>query len=109
MKSTVKRQKSVKGFMPTTYAVFCGEYLLKIFTEQEQAEKFARDYDDPQDIKSMQLDEIRELQKAAYSRYYHYATRENGNWKPGMTFPDLEDATEKLNAINDMILQRNAE
>lgn len=109
MKSTVKRQKAVKGFLPTTYAVFCGEYLLKIFTDQKQADKFARDYDDPRGIKSIQSEEIRELQNAAYSRYYHYATRPNGNWKPGMTFPELEDATNKLNAINDMILQRNAE
>ena len=39
----VCRINAVRGFLPTTYAVFIGNYLLKIFTRKADAEKFAEE------------------------------------------------------------------
>jgi len=41
MKARVERIKAVKGFLPTTYAVFCGEKVLKIFLTKKEAEEYA--------------------------------------------------------------------
>ena len=37
----VKTQKAIRGFLPTTYAVFNGEKLLQIFLHKSDAEKYA--------------------------------------------------------------------
>lgn len=34
MKAVVVKQKAVRGFLPTTYAVFSGEYLIQAFTSK---------------------------------------------------------------------------
>ena len=39
----IKRIARVKGFMPTTWAVFDGEYLLRLFTTKYAAYEF-KDY-----------------------------------------------------------------
>lgn len=44
MKATVKRQKAIPGFLPTTYAVFVGDRILKIFTSETDARAFAGNY-----------------------------------------------------------------
>ena len=57
----------------------------------------------------MSTDEIEDLRQAAFARYYFFAnkfdtTKDYSN--EGMTFPELEDASEKLNAICDEILRK---
>ncbi len=44
MKATVKKINSVRGFMPTTYAVYFGEKVLKICLDKKEADKFAESY-----------------------------------------------------------------
>lgn len=39
----VCRINAVRGFLPTTYAVFNGNYLLKIFLRKTDAEQFAEE------------------------------------------------------------------
>lgn len=46
MKAVVKRINGVRGFMPTTYAVYCGEYILKIFLSRKEAQTFADKYNE---------------------------------------------------------------
>lgn len=109
MNATISRQKAIPGFLPATYAVFCGKYLLQTFTDRQRANRFAAAYNNPECIRSMSTDEIEELRQAAFARYYHFANRFTpiDEYKAGMTFPELEDASEKLNAICDEILKGN--
>ena len=44
MKATVKKINGVRGFTPITYAVFCGEFCLKIFVSKKDAIDFANYY-----------------------------------------------------------------
>ena len=44
MKAEVGTVKAIKGFLPTTYPVYCGERVLKIFTDKAEAEAFADSY-----------------------------------------------------------------
>lgn len=44
MKATVKKINGVRGFTPITYAVFCGEFCLKIFVSKKDAIDFANCY-----------------------------------------------------------------
>ena len=39
----VKRIAGVRGFMPTTWAVFDGDCLVRLFTKKYEAELFAKD------------------------------------------------------------------
>ena len=43
-KARVRKIDGVRGFMPTTYAVYCGELVIKIFLNKKDAEAFANDY-----------------------------------------------------------------
>lgn len=43
MKAVIKKQKAIRGFMPTTYAVFIGTELIKIFTDKKEAENFVKE------------------------------------------------------------------
>lgn len=36
----VRRQKAIAGFLPTTYAVFWGEKVVKIFLDKKEAVAF---------------------------------------------------------------------
>ena len=41
MEARVEKIKAVRGFTPTTYAVYFGEMVLKIFVSRQEAENFA--------------------------------------------------------------------
>lgn len=40
---TVRKIDAVRGFMPTSYAVFAGKYIAKIFLRKADAERFAEE------------------------------------------------------------------
>lgn len=46
------------------------------------------------------------MQEEAFSDYYAEATKPCGNWTPDMTFPELDEATKRLNEINDELARR---
>lgn len=50
--------------------------------------------------------ELFEEQYRAWLAYRYHATRPRGDYRPGMKFPELEKATETLNALNDEIERR---
>ena len=43
MKAKVRRINGVRGFMPTTYAVYVGEYIVKICLTKKEAESIAKE------------------------------------------------------------------
>ena len=50
--------------------------------------------------------QLEKLSEQTFSEYYAAATRPCGDWHAGATFPELEEATRKLNEINDEIERR---
>lgn len=44
LKAVVVKQKSVRGFLPTTYAVFAGDRLVKLFLSRLDAETCAEEW-----------------------------------------------------------------
>ena len=45
MKLTIKKIKAVKGFMPTTYAIYADNgQIVKIFTSKKDAEQFVNQH-----------------------------------------------------------------
>jgi hypothetical protein len=43
MKAKVRKINGVRGFISTTYAVYVGEKIIKIFVTKKEAEKFANE------------------------------------------------------------------
>lgn len=44
MKVTIRKQKGIQGFVPTTYAVFVDGQLVKICASKKEAEQVAKEY-----------------------------------------------------------------
>lgn len=58
------------------------------------------------DYTKYSTEQLEKLSEQAFSEYYAAATRPCGDWHEGRTFPELEEATRKLNEINDEIERR---
>ena len=46
MKATIRKQNGIQGFMPTTYAVYVGEKLVKICMSKKEAESTAKELEE---------------------------------------------------------------
>ena len=57
-------------------------------------------------LSEIPIDELRKMSDEAFSDYYRWATRPCGDWHPGMKFPELENATNRLNEINEELGRR---
>lgn len=62
-----------------------------------------------QPLSEVSTEELRKMSEEAFSKYYAEATKPCGDWQPGMTFPELEEATQRLNEINDELERRMTE
>ena len=58
------------------------------------------------DYSKCSLDELDEMSNKAYAAYYREATRPCGNWRPGMTFPELDKAENAYEEIQSEIEKR---
>lgn len=61
------------------------------------------------DYKTISTRQLEDLSRQAFAEYCALATRPRGDWRPGMTFPELEAATRRLNAIGDELERRIAD
>jgi hypothetical protein len=43
MKVTIRKQNGIQGFIPTTYAVYCGNEIVKICNTKKEAEQVAKE------------------------------------------------------------------
>lgn len=59
-------------------------------------------------IKNIPTDTLKEMSDEAFSAYYREATK-SVDYQPGMTFPELEKATNRLNGINEELERRSFE
>ena len=46
MKVTIRKKSGIQGFMPTTYAVYFGENLVKICMSKKEAERSAKELEE---------------------------------------------------------------
>lgn len=50
MKATVQRIKQIRGFLPTTYAVWQGKDCVKIFLDKKEADRLANELNEKEDV-----------------------------------------------------------
>lgn len=60
-------------------------------------------------LRDVPTETLLKMQEEAFSAYYAEATKPCGDWEPGKTFPELDEATKRLNEINDELERRMAD